>query len=52
MREKLFEEKDIMMVYLRRGRIPILESLSSSYDRNSRTSSIEERGIDVGRKTR
>ena len=29
--EKLFEEKDMMMVYLRKGRIPTYESLPSRY---------------------
>ena len=48
--EKLFEEEDMMMVYLRRKRIPTerVPTKQRNPDRNSRTSSFEEGGTDVG----
>ena len=48
--EKLCEEKDMMMVYLRRGRI-LIERVPTKQlypDWNSRTNSFEKGGTDVG----
>ena len=48
-REKIFEEGDMVMVYLRRERIlaEIVPTENLYPDWNSRTSSFEEGGIDV-----
>ena len=49
-REKLFDEEDMIMVYLRRENPNLKSPTKQLYpDRNSRTSSFEERGTDIGR---
>ena len=50
-RDKLFEEEDMMIVYLRRERISAERvSFKQLYpDWNSKTSSFEEGGTDIGR---
>jgi len=49
-REKLFEEEDMMMVYLRREAIPVkrVPTEQPYLDWNLRMSSYEEGGTDVG----
>jgi len=53
-REKLFKEEDMMMVYLRKERIPTKRVTTKQlyHDRNSRISSFGEGGTDVGKESR
>ena len=50
--EKLFKEEDIMMAYLREKRIPIERVPIEKLNPDSKTSSFEEGGTDVGRELR